>query len=290
MIHDPEVELDEEEYAWKPEGRTHQKYEQGISAFYATEVGPDKVVFTPSDAFGRSQLGGFLLDRLLSGDMYVFKAKLARDRQGYPVRGTDGEPLVLKSSITNIERIPHTKIYVQGLNKSIYDMLDPWDLRGHLDHGYAEYFNTDGSVISYDMIENYIDTLASKFTDQKLLDVIAKTKTAWFEQKAEDDQEAHKKTSIKDLAHVRTSVAKTAHRKDRLPGGLADDASPEDFDPDELELGVNTESEHTTDKSLAREIAMDHLTEDPKYYTKLKKFESKASIRITSFVRQSSLS
>jgi hypothetical protein len=78
--------------------------------------------------------------------------------------------------------------------------------------------------------------------------------------------------------------------KDRLPGGLADDASPKEFDPDELELGVKTESEHTTDKSLAREIAMDHLTEDPKYYTKLKNFESKASIRITPFVRRSLLS
>lgn len=78
--------------------------------------------------------------------------------------------------------------------------------------------------------------------------------------------------------------------KDRLPGGLADDASPEDFDPDELALGVKTESEHTTDENLAREIAMDHLTEDPKYYTKLKKFESKASIRISSVARRSSLS
>jgi hypothetical protein len=27
--------------------------------------------------------------------------------------------------------------------------------------------------------------------------------------------------------------------------------------------------EHTDDEEIAREIAMDHLTEDPKYYTKL---------------------
>ena len=27
--------------------------------------------------------------------------------------------------------------------------------------------------------------------------------------------------------------------------------------------------EHTDDKTMAEEIAMDHLTEDPKYYTKL---------------------
>ena len=33
--------------------------------------------------------------------------------------------------------------------------------------------------------------------------------------------------------------------------------------------------EHTNDKKIASEIALDHLYEDPKYYTKLKKIESK---------------
>ena len=34
--------------------------------------------------------------------------------------------------------------------------------------------------------------------------------------------------------------------------------------------------EHTDDPDLAREIAMDHLTEDPDYYTKLEKVEKHA--------------
>lgn len=38
----------------------------------------------------------------------------------------------------------------------------------------------------------------------------------------------------------------------------------------ELEAGVNEEMEHTTDRSIASQIAYDHLKEDPKYYTKLK--------------------
>lgn len=42
----------------------------------------------------------------------------------------------------------------------------------------------------------------------------------------------------------------------------------------ELELGIETEMEHTTDREIARKIAMDHLYEDPAYYTKLKKMES----------------
>jgi len=43
----------------------------------------------------------------------------------------------------------------------------------------------------------------------------------------------------------------------------------------ELSKGIKIEMEHTSDREKAKEIAMDHLYEDPKYYTKLKKIESK---------------
>ncbi len=42
---------------------------------------------------------------------------------------------------------------------------------------------------------------------------------------------------------------------------------------DEFKKGYKVEREHTTDTDIAKEIAMDHLFEDPKYYTKLKKIE-----------------
>lgn len=54
---------------------------------------------------------------------------------------------------------------------------------------------------------------------------------------------------------------------DQLPGGEADDASPEDYDEDELELGIKEELEHTDDRDIAEEIAMDHLEEDSDYYS-----------------------
>lgn len=39
----------------------------------------------------------------------------------------------------------------------------------------------------------------------------------------------------------------------------------------ELEMGIAEESkEHTSNKSLAMEIALDHLYEDPRYYSKLR--------------------
>jgi len=62
-------------------------------------------------------------------------------------------------------------------------------------------------------------------------------------------------------------------KADAIPGGLADGKSPSDFDQDKLDEGVKVELEHTSDRSIATEIAMDHLTEDQDYYSKLKEVE-----------------
>jgi hypothetical protein len=43
----------------------------------------------------------------------------------------------------------------------------------------------------------------------------------------------------------------------------------------QLSKGIKVEMEHTEDRSVAKEIAIDHLFEDPNYYTKLKKIETK---------------
>jgi hypothetical protein len=45
----------------------------------------------------------------------------------------------------------------------------------------------------------------------------------------------------------------------------------------QLNMGIRVEMEHTDNKEKAKEIAMDHLYEDPKYYTKLSKIETKES-------------
>lgn len=69
------------------------------------------------------------------------------------------------------------------------------------------------------------------------------------------------------------AMRKAEPRHDLLPGGAADRLRPEDFDPDALALGTAREMEHTSDEALAREIAMDHLLEDPDYYTREMKQE-----------------
>lgn len=42
---------------------------------------------------------------------------------------------------------------------------------------------------------------------------------------------------------------------------------PPAVDPVELEMGIETEMEHTDDPAVAEQIALDHLAEDPRYYT-----------------------
>ena len=61
---------------------------------------------------------------------------------------------------------------------------------------------------------------------------------------------------------------------DFISGGLADGSQPADFDQRELQRGISVEMEHTSNPAVAREIAMDHLTEDSEYYKKLALMES----------------
>ncbi len=55
----------------------------------------------------------------------------------------------------------------------------------------------------------------------------------------------------------------------KLPGGVGDETPTSNVDPTQLSIGVQIEMEHTNNPDIAKEIAMDHLTEDPQYYTKL---------------------
>lgn len=61
---------------------------------------------------------------------------------------------------------------------------------------------------------------------------------------------------------------------EKLPGGKGDNKADAEFDPSALAKGVKVEMEHTDDEATAREIAKDHLTEDPKYYDKLADMEA----------------
>ena len=61
---------------------------------------------------------------------------------------------------------------------------------------------------------------------------------------------------------------------DQIKGGKGDKSKPSDFDLRQLLMGVCVELEHATDPMMAMEIAIDHLSEDPAYYDKLKRVHS----------------
>jgi hypothetical protein len=52
-----------------------------------------------------------------------------------------------------------------------------------------------------------------------------------------------------------------------LQGGIGDEKSPSDFDYDQVLMGLEVEKEHSDNPMVALEIVLDHLTEDPQYYT-----------------------
>lgn len=46
-----------------------------------------------------------------------------------------------------------------------------------------------------------------------------------------------------------------------------------DYDPKQLKMGIEIEHEHTTNRGVAEIIAKQHLAENPRYYSELKKME-----------------
>ena len=65
-------------------------------------------------------------------------------------------------------------------------------------------------------------------------------------------------------------------KNDQIPGGLAAGRPDSMFPLARLSDGAAVEREHTDNPAVAREIAKDHLVEDPKYYEKLKRMEKSA--------------
>jgi hypothetical protein len=47
---------------------------------------------------------------------------------------------------------------------------------------------------------------------------------------------------------------------------------------DEFKMGIRVEMEHTNNVDVSKEITLDHLYEDPKYYTKLKTIHSETKL------------
>jgi len=99
---------------------------------------------------------------------------------------------------------------------------------------------------------------------------------------SDDVKKNSKKLNNKGMSGYE-EIDEIAVQIDNIPGGLAkgmtlnDIAKHHNISPQTLKnefiKGYAIEREHTTDISIAKEIALDHLYEDPNYYSKLSKIE-----------------
>ena len=128
----------------------------------------------------------------------------------------------------------------------------------------TDYIMGDGSV---DKEALYLDTARGLRNMRMLPD---RADLTWLRKLVNKKANLHER-HVTQPAHRQP---KNKYRKsDKIPGGLADKKKPSDFPKDKLEAGIKVEMEHTSDRGIATEIAMDHLTEDLNYYEKLETIE-----------------
>lgn len=123
--------------------------------------------------------------------------------------------------------------------------------------------------VSYDMVNNpeyaYIEGSAAKeFLRQQGYKIKNDTKMIKRIQESEENDGMSLEPEIDNIEKLAQDREELG---DQINGGLGDDKSPLEFEPEQIKLGMKVEMEHTDDPMIALEIALDHLTEDPKYYT-----------------------
>lgn len=158
-------------------------------------------------------------------------------------------------------------------NSKIFDVIDKYvDIDS--DDSYSDDIMGDEmleefgkSIDSIDIDENdYPSKLGKEFKTSSNYPKQKKERPKKVKISEEDDMDDDtllepENTEIDTLAKDREE------RGDEIEGGLGDDKSPLEFDPEQIKLGMGVEMEHTNDPLIALEIALDHLTEDPEYYT-----------------------
>lgn len=190
VIHDPHAYAHSEEpglTAFEPgEDSPHLRSEAGVSAYPVVSEDPDRVVLRVGNGVGAfsRQLGGFLMDRLMADDIWIFKA-----RRILWVMGTDDEPLIDASTIRRPLRIAADDLYVTALDtgdpardasraEKLTDLISPWDLMSYHDMGYNEFFKT--TDITREEIEDYINRLRERFTTPGQIRKIDEVEESWI--------------------------------------------------------------------------------------------------------------
>lgn len=115
---------------------------------------------------------------------------------------------------------------------------------------------------SKEFFKKHLDSAASKIElNTKTMSDINKIKGSFSEEKISGGLADNK--TIRDVV------------KKHFPKSKGEDLKNKTTQlKNQLSKGIKVEKEHTKNIEIAKEIALDHLMEDPKYYDKLKKIES----------------
>jgi hypothetical protein len=144
----------------------------------------------------------------------------------------------------------------KGINVDDYIQKNYSEYEKHLNKLALMYFEQQYSSQAVNEDDDYPDQIGKKFKTKSKYPKAKKKPQTTVNIDENDDEE-----------NVEILAQKHDETGEELKGGLGDGKSPMQFDPEQVSLGIKVEMEHTDDPMKALEIALDHLTEDPEYYT-----------------------
>jgi len=157
---------------------------------------------------------------------------------------------------------------LQGASREMYDSMADSDLK--------DFAGTDSSRLPYKVEERLREYIRK--TIQEVLSEVELNKDDRWIQKAVNPSHKGDCTPMtkKTCTPKRKALAKRFKGgiekevvEDEISGGKGDNLDPNSVDQNELAIGIEVEREHTDSTEQAEEISLDHLSENPKYYSEL---------------------
>ena len=125
--------------------------------------------------------------------------------------------------------------------------------------------------------DEFFNEYSKRFENEAEIEHVRQTWINWAQEnlpkaKMKENFPPYKANQVQQTRYKASDVFTNDRKKAKKLGYVEEYITPADetkVDPKELKMGIEVEMEHTNDPSEAKVIALQHLAEDPKYYTKL---------------------
>lgn len=196
----------------------------------------------------------------VTGDAEPFKKNRAISKDAEPFYESDITQQNFERTLTSDEKAKYIKLADEAVREELGDRINilPRENYIRMVKGVAmELFEFRLSSMNEED-KNYPDQIGTKF----------KPKGQFPKKKKKPQSVVNLGETENDLPDIDKLIGDKEETGDMISGGLADEKEPSDFDKEQLAIGLKVELEHSDNPMVALEIAMDHLTEDPEYYTR----------------------